>query len=162
MNKVKVYRSGIVEAPAQRGAEAPSYTAADAVRPEGRQGRMTGIFAAPTLAGVVRWVRGNHLSRIADLAVREITVDADAVYVYSVREWEKASWGTSKTPDYTAYWESGMTLTEWLAADLDPTEWEILLGAEDVLSVRNVSTKRVMSACEDEWLAKDVKRILGK
>lgn len=146
--KAKVYRSGSVETPANRGVEADSYTAADAVKPVGRQGRTDGIFAAPNLAGVARWAHANtSLVRCSDPFVREITVDPDTVYVYSVLAWEKASWGTA---GYEAYWATGMTLTEWNAASelLDPTNWELLLGADDVISTRPVSDKRLLENAE--------------
>lgn len=149
--KAKVYRSGTVEAPITRGVEADSYTIADAVRPAGRQGRMNGIFASPNLDGVARWTRANSgIARCADPFVREITVDADNVYVYSVIAWEKASWSNG---GYEAYWESGITLTEWLntAEDRDPTEWELLLGDDDLQSVRPVSDKRLLKACENSY-----------
>lgn len=145
--KAKVYRSGIVEAPTNRGVEADSYTAADAVKPAGRQGRTDGIFAAPNLAGVARWTHANSgIARCADPFVREITVDPDKVYVYSVLAWEKASW---RTGSYEAYWETGMTLTEWMkvAEFMDPTNWELLLGADDVISSRPVSDKRLLENC---------------
>lgn len=149
--KAKVYRSGTVEAPTTRGVEADSYTAADAVKPAGRQGRTDGIFAAPNLKGVARWAHANSgIARCADPFVREITVDPDTVYVYSVKAWEKASWGTG---GYEAYWETGMTLTEWMnvAEFMDPTNWELLLGADDVISSRPVSDKRLLENCVDSF-----------
>lgn len=149
--KAKVYRSGTVEAPATRGVEADSYIAADAVKPAGRQGRMDGIFASPNLKGVARWARANSgIARCADPFVREITVDSDSVYVYSVNAWEKTSWSNGS---YEAYWASGITLTEWLATAefRDPTEWELLLGADDVISTRPVSDKRLLTDCENSY-----------
>jgi hypothetical protein len=149
--KAKVYRSGTVEAPITRGVEADSYAAADAVRPAGRQGRTDGIFASPNLKGVTRWANANSsIARRADPFVREITVDPDTVYVYSVLAWEKASWGTGS---YESYWETGMTLTEWAKAGefLDPTNWELLLGTDDVISSRPVSDKRLLENCKNTF-----------
>lgn len=149
--KAKVYRSGTVEAPTTRGVEADSYSAADAVKPAGRQGRTTGIFASPNLQGVARWAYANSsLVRNPDPFVREITVDADTVYVYSIPAWEKASWGTG---GYENFWKTGITLTEWLANQdsHDPTEWELLLSESDIHSVKPVSDKRLLKACENTF-----------
>lgn len=156
----KVYRSGAVAAPVTRGVETDSYAAADAVRPEGRQGRTDGIFAAPTLTGVARWTYANSmLTRNPDPFVREITVDADNVYVYSVAVWESCSWEGSS---YENYWKSGVTLTEWLANqdNYDDTEWELLLSPEDVIKFKNVSDKRLCAAVEDSLLVTELPKAL--
>lgn len=151
--KAKVYRSGTVEAPAKRGVEADSYIAADGVKPAGRQGRMDGVFASPNLAGVARWVYSkSSIAFCTDPFVRELTVDPDKVYVYSIPAWEKASWNW-KPGGYEAYWATGMTLTEWLANEenYDPTDWELLLSPEDVQAVKPVSDKRLLKACETSF-----------
>lgn len=149
--KAKVYRSGTVEAPAAHGVEAESYTIADALRPEGRQGRIGAIFASPNLQGVARWAysKAGFISCI-DPFVREITVDPDTVYVYSISAWERGSW---RTGDYTEYWATGMTLTEWLKNEenYDPTDWELLLSPENVQAVKPVSDKRLLKACETSF-----------
>ena len=140
----QVYRSGTATTPAQRGVESQSFLDADTVRPEGRQGRTTAIFASPNLRGVLRWFYANTtLVKVADPFVKEFRVNPDTVWVYSINEWEKAS----SRETYQAYWESGMTLTEWNtnADQYDPAEWEILLGDKDIQSVKPVSDKRVLS-----------------
>lgn len=160
MNKVSIFRSGVPAAPAERGCERVSYEAADARRPVGRQGRMDAVFCSPTLPGVTRWVRGNAMCKQGDVLVREIVVDADSVYVYSVRAWEGVG-GFRGESAITDYWATGMTLTDWLATDLDPKDWEVLIGANDIISVRNVSDKRVIEAEADEYdrnvLARELK-----
>lgn len=159
MNNVKVYRSGVVSAPASRGVESESYVEADAVRPAGRQGRTDGIFAAPTIDGVLRWVRANSqpYMRMIDPFVRELKVDADSVYVYSINAWEAVG-----ITGYEKYWNTGVTLTEWLAnADsYDPTEWELLLSPEDVQSARPVSDARLVKAAEPVSLYSDLAGLL--
>lgn len=140
----QVYRSGVAATPTKRGVEAQSYLDADAVKPAGRQGRTTAIFASPNLRGVLRWLYANAtLFRAVDPFVKELRVNPDTVWIYSVRAWEKAS----SDGKYDAYWESGMTLAEWntTADQHDPTEWELLLGAKDIQSVKPVSDKRVLS-----------------
>lgn len=160
MATAKVYRSGAPATPAERGCERESYAAADAVKPAGRQGRMTAIFASPTLLGVTRWVRGNAFVKQGDVLVRELTVDPDRVYVYSVHKWECVSSWSGKWTGAEAYWESGMTLSEWLKTDHDPKEWEVLLGEEDLLAVKNVSDKRVAEAEADGYYRDELVRVL--
>lgn len=151
--KAKVYRSGTVEAPTTRGVEADSYMDADKVKPAGRQGRTDGIFASPNLAGVARWTYSkSSIARCADPFVRELTVNPDEVYVYSIPAWEKASWNW-KPGGYKAYWATGITLTEWMQNEekYDATEWELLLSPEDIQAVKSVSDKRLLKACETSF-----------
>lgn len=159
--KAKVYRSGPVSAPVTRGVETDSYCEADTVRPAGRQGRTTGIFASPTLAGVVRWTHANaSLMKHPDPFVREITVDPESVYVYSIKAWEKCSW--TQGSSYEEYWKSGVTLKEWFenADEYNADEWELLLSSEDVLSTRNVSDSRVLKSTLDEYLNYELSGVL--
>lgn len=149
--QAKVYRSGIIAAPAVRGVEAISFAAADAVRPNGRQGRMDGIFASPNLKGVVRWAHLNSgIANYEDPFVREITVDPDAVYVYSVHAWERMRWTVGM---YERYWATGITLTEYLTTDIwrkrNPADWEILLGTNDIQSVREIPDEELLIASEN-------------
>lgn len=165
MNKVKVFRSGVVEAPAERGCEREVFAAVDALRPEGHPTRTHGIFAAPTIEGVVRWVRGNAFASYVDIKVRQITVDADMVRVYNVTAWEHASMDSDMRPHQFAaaaqrYFDTSMTLTEWLAGDYDPRDWEVIIPADDVISVAPVSAKRVVDATKDDYEACEVKKML--
>lgn len=150
MPQTYVYRSGIPTAPTQRGCEASVYATADSLRPAGHPTRTHGIFASPTLTGVTRWVRGNASVGMRDVRVRQIAVNPDTAMVYSVRAWEVAS--SWETPEgHGAFWATGMTLTDWLTRDLDPSEWEVILRPEDILSVRPVSDARVAAAAPDGW-----------
>ncbi|MFS0885266.1 hypothetical protein [Aeromicrobium sp. 179-A 4D2 NHS] len=144
------------------------YLLADQHKPAGRVGRTEAIFASPTLEGVGRWVRGNAFNtRIADVKVREITVNADDVWVYSIDAWESASHSQVEHAQdrgkagFETYWSSGMTLTDWLAdGTLDAGEWECLLDPSLVLGVRPVSAKRVAAAQTDDDWAADILRAL--
>lgn len=166
--RAKVYRSGVVAAPVERGCEASAYAFVDQYKPAGRVGRTEAIFASPTLTGVGRWVRGNaYNTRIADVKVREITVNPNDVYVYEIRAWEKASNpGSFHQPEMDVrlaeeFWATGMTLTDWLAdGTLDAGEWECLLSPDLVLGVRPVSAKRVAAAQTDDDWADDILRAL--
>ena len=129
---ISVYRAGVPTAPLERTVEKESYLNADSHAPEGRQGRMSAIFAAPTMHGVAAWVRGTS-SVVSDWGVRELRVNPDEVYIYSVREWERASRKESTADASKKYWNTGITLTAWnekLRTDpsLDPQEWELLIG----------------------------------
>lgn len=160
MPKTYVYRSGPVQAPVERSCEAAQFAAVDAVRPAGSVSRTDAIFAAPTLTGATRWVRGNALAGAEDVKVRQIAVDSDAVMVYSIDAWDRASTSFAREEHYYAYWASGMTLTDWLTAGLDPEEWEVLLDADDILGVRPVSAARTVAAARDEFWGQQTKRAL--
>lgn len=163
---VSVYRSGIPEAPKQRGVENDYYARADALRPKGRQGRMDGVFASPTLGGVCRWVRGNEMTRIPDVKVREMRVDIDTTYVYSIEAWEKAS-SWNKPEDYEKFWNSGMTMREYMGkAKVDPQKynpenWELLLSQEDIKSIKPVGAKRVSERAYNSYNVREVRNILN-
>lgn len=148
----KVYRSGIVKAPRTRGIEARSFLQADNVRPIGRQGRETAIFASPDLNGVATWFYRKSMMQDRDPFIREITVDSDSVYIYSVTAWNETHWGRST---YESYWNSGITLTEYLTADArksgNSNRWELLLSTADVLTVRDVPDEEFLEACKSSF-----------
>jgi len=146
---VSVYRAGVVEAPAERGVEKESYLACDEHVPEGRQGRSDGIFASPTVNGVSHWVRGVS-NVVKDWGVREVRVNPDEVYVYSVRAWEKfsSSWDGFAQKGADEYWNSGVTLTQWYEEmrtnpKMKPEEWELLLAQDNVQQSKNVKADLV-------------------
>lgn len=166
MSRVKVFRSGVVAPPASRGCEADVYSAVDAMRPFGHPTRTQGIFAAPRIEGVIRWVRGNDLSNLEDVAVREITVDSDLVTVYRVNDWERVSNAYDRKGDpslfserVTNYFEHSMSLTQWLAGDYEADQWEVIFHASDVISSHKVGVERLMLAAKSEFMANDIKHI---
>lgn len=149
----KVYRSGIVEAPKSRRLEAEIFARSDEARPADRQGRTDAIFASPSLKGVARWVHASFSQWTQDPFVREITVESDSVYVYSVPAWEKVCWYNAS---HESYWKTGITLTEYLELCrmmdyFNPAEWEILLSPADVLSVRDVTDEDFLEACRNSF-----------
>lgn len=144
---VSVFRAGVPETPNERGVEKDAYLASDIHLPEGRQGRMSAIFASPTLHGVNAWVRGVS-NVVKDWGVRELRVNPDKVYAYSVRAWENASSYDANAEKHAADWASGITLTQWYEKlkndpDLEPQGWELLLSKEDVQAVKPVGAERV-------------------
>lgn len=157
MNKVKVYRNGALT-PATYDGEVAEYAAiADTERPEGRTGRQGSLYASPTLPGVTRWTRA-HLDGLShtrtDLETYELTVDGDSVYVYDIDAWEAYSWFGKPA---SAYWESGTTLTDYLAReDRNDANWEVLLAPEDVLANRRVSAKRLCQNAQDSAEMKSI------
>lgn len=166
---VSVFRSGEVVVPQTRGVEAEVYAAADALRPEGRPGRTHSLYASPSLFGVGRWVRGNRwASSERDINVRELRVDPDTTYVYSVKAWERASWSIDEDKRdalYRAFWDSGMTLRQWYERGIDDgSEWELLIDPADVKAVKRVSGKRAAEAAgslfksEVAYILKDAAR----
>lgn len=154
ITSVSVYRSGVPSAPAKRGVEKPYYERCDSYIPDSRQGRMTGVFCAPTLGGAARWVRGNNLARIEDAEVREIRIDIDNTYIYLVHDWERAS--SMDTPEmYKKYWNNGMTMRQYMELSqkephkYDPREYELLVPEEAIISVKPVSSNRVIQNAYD-------------
>jgi hypothetical protein len=151
---VSVYRSGVPSAPTERGVEKPYYERCDSYIPDSRQGRMTGVFCAPTLGGAARWVRGNDLANIEDIEVREIRIDIDNTYVYLVHDWERAS--SIDTPEmYQKFWKNGMTMRQYMELSqkepnkYDPREYELLVPEEEIISVKPVSSNRVIQRAYD-------------
>lgn len=163
---VGVFRSGVPNPPKERGVEKRYYERADHFRPEGRQGRNDGVFASPTLGGVCRWVRGNHMTNIPDVKVRELRVDIDNTYVYSVRSWEIAS-STNAEEHYKEYWDSGITMREYMnrarkdPKTYDPTEWELLVPEGSIKSVKPVGAKRVAERSYEVTGGREVRNILN-
>jgi hypothetical protein len=154
VTSVSVYRSGVPYAPEERGVERPYYERCDSHLPDSRQGRMTGVFCAPTLGGVARWVRGNNLAGLTDIEVREIRIDIDNTYIYLVHDWERAS--SIDTPEmYQRYWNNGMTMRQYMELSqkephkYDPREYELLIPAHEILSVKPVAAKRIVESAYD-------------
>jgi hypothetical protein len=149
---VNVYRSGVVAPPLYRGPEARLFRLADEARPSGRQDRTDAIFASPSLAGVAPWFHFNAEMQNRDPFVREITVDSDSVFVYSVSAWDATC---RDNTSYESYWESGITLTEYQTADdsnlRNPSEWELLLGTSDVQAIRDVSDEEFLEASRNTY-----------
>lgn len=151
-----VYRSGVVEPPKERGVEKNVYAESDQYAPTGRQTRTTAVFASPTIGGVNRWVKGNALGKNSnDISVKELTVNIDTTYVYSIPVWEqvstRADFTDNKEKLYSQYWETGITMREWLTkvkenpVQYSPAEWELLLPMEEIVNVKPVSAKRVVA-----------------
>lgn len=161
---VSVYRSGVVEPPKERGVEKEVYQLADAVKPQGQQGRTTGIFAAPSLNAATRWVRGNFFTNVPDVKVRELRVNPDKVYVYYIPFWERAS----NALDYRdsngveaaqRFWDSGIKLTDWINKfrndpTMEPDEWELILSPDDISQVKPVSSTRALASVPDDAYSK--------
>lgn len=161
MATIKVYRNGSLSLPEHSEDVQQAWTPYDSVKPAERSGRLTSLYASPTLTGVTRWVKGNHLvngrNLDADLTTHEITVsNPETVFVYSIASYDAShkSYGV-KDDGAKKYWESGIRLTEWesKAADfgLDATEWEILLPVENIKSAKVVGNQSILNAVEDEF-----------
>jgi hypothetical protein len=165
---VAVYRSGEPLAPTERGVEKDSYVKSDSLKPEGRQGRTDGVFASPTLGGVTRWVRGKWHSNVLDVQVREIRVDIDSTYVYSIHAWEKASSGDDNDAFHKEYWDSGITMREYMKRakqepkKYSPREWELLLSAEkDIRSASIVEPKKVGQRAYEQNGSQELENMLN-
>lgn len=148
MNKAKIYRNGALT-PAQYSGEIEEYASrADSLKPVDRAGRCGSLYASPTLLGNLRWVRANLMfpKRGQEVETYEITVDADATWVYNISQWEKFSWHDAPAENY---WNSGMLLSEWnerYGEDaLNGSDWEVLISPESIVGTpRRVSRKRML------------------
>lgn len=58
------------------------------------------------------------------------------------------------------YWNSAMTIADFAASDLDPSEWELLIPSDGVISSRNVSARRVLSTIDGDDARSEVKSLL--
>lgn len=147
MKKIKVYRNGSLTPATYEGDVAEFAQIADAAKPKGRAGRMGSLYASPTLAGNLRWIMGNMNRRTMKVQeTYEVILDADTAYVYDVEKWEDHSWrGTS----VESYWESGITLSEWMerADEMDARNWEVLFTPDAIIGTpRRVTRKRILDA----------------
>lgn len=126
----------------------------DAFVPAGRTGRLNSIYASPSLAGLTRWIRGNHLiglnSPHVNLKSSQVTVEnADEVYVYSIALHDKFFSFNGVTPEQAkAYWDSGIRLSDWEKVSeemgLDASEWEVLVPADSIGSIKAISDNRIL------------------
>lgn len=148
--KAKVYRNGNLHASEYKGEVLEYAERADAVRPEGRPGRIGSLYASPSLKGAARWIQGNDFLHNVDRETYELTLNANTTFVYSVKAWEAYSWHKE---DPAAYWNSGVLLKDYLAEPekYDDREWEILFRPEDIITHRRVSKKRILENAKDDY-----------
>lgn len=164
--EASVYRVGVPSPPKERKVENDAYRYADQYAPEGRWGRTEAVFATPVFGTVGRW--SNSLNQIEDQQVRELRVNPDEVYVYSIRAWER----TWYSGEYTErdiqkakeYWSTGVTLSQWIREAnkghiLDPEEWEVLIPEENIRKVSFPSIPKIIEAQYSEYTS-DLERWL--
>lgn len=121
----------------------------DARRPEGHISRSEALFASPDLQGGAHWLNDrailtfNGHNRL--IVFNEITVESDSVRVYCVNDYSTVGYhyGNPTREQITGignYWNSGMTLTEWMReiGEDHYGEWEALLPESEVISSRAI------------------------
>lgn len=171
MTTIKVYRNGSLSLAEHSEEIQQRWAPYDDVKPANRSGRLTSLYASPSIPGVIRWVKGNHLvsgnDPHADLTNHEITVsNPESVFVYSIHAYDTTTrFNPAAVKGAEKYWESGIALSEWetKAAELslDPTEWEVLLPVENINSSKVLSNTRLLNAASDfdkEQLKAEFKR----
>jgi hypothetical protein len=159
MRHLHVFRSGPVVAGAHFGETAKIYARADSLRPDDRTGRSDALYCSPDLIGVSRWLRANTwvAGSGADVAVREIAIDAAGVFIYSVSAWDLAVAHRHERDQFIVdYWATGIPIGVWsemnVATPFDGREWEILVPESAVRGVRPVSEERVLASVpESDW-----------
>lgn len=168
---IKVYRNGSLNLAEHSEDIQQRWAPYDEAKPANRSGRLNSLYASPNIAGVVRWVKGNHLvsgnDPKVDLTNHEITVsNPEQVFVYSIDVYDKTTrFNGADTKGVEKYWESGIPLSEWESKaaelNLDPTEWEVLLPLENIKSSNVVSNTRLLNAASNfgkEQLKAEFKR----
>jgi hypothetical protein len=147
------YRAGGIDKPADYGPAQEAYMAADGVRPEGRVGRLEGLFCVESVAEVTRWVHGSMNAGSAyDPNPREIFYEGPEPWIYPVTAW--SSIGLHENGDSAIYrrhyWDLGLPLSEFEARRQELAKmhlWrdggEILLDPRFIRSSRPVSLKRL-------------------
>lgn len=139
-----IYRTGLMEVGNHNEEVLEQWFPFDERRPVGHASRSHSLYAAPDLTGAHRWF--SFLYGARQFAFNEIIVESNNVMVYNVDDYDQVGehYGnpTSAHLDaIDAYWNSGMTLTEWIhrvGVDEDG-RWEILLPEKQVISSRTLS-----------------------
>lgn len=156
MTTTKAYRIGNLTLDDHDDKVQALWSSFDAVKPEGRTGRLESLYASPSLKGLVRWVKGMHLvatrDEDANLDSSEITVaDSETVFLYHVPTYDAVLSGRKTVADY---WNTGIAISDWdtvsVERSLDADDWEILLPVDAVKSVRKVSNARILNQAADE------------
>lgn len=170
MSSIKVYRVGPLSLGEHSEETRRAWSQYDALKPSGRSGRLTSVYASPSLNGVLRWLKGIHFASgktaAIDLSVHEITVcRPDEVFLYHVNAYDRAFRSSGVVSNKVAsYWETGIRLTDWAAASqkhgLNASEWEILLPLENIHTARRVGASRIVSASDRADEKQELKDIL--
>lgn len=169
MSIAKAYRNGPVEVGDHCATIVEFWKEYDAYKPEGRSGRLESIYASPSMAGVIRWVRSNHMTQFtngeANLNTYALTVnDADNVYVYSIDLYDRFfSYDGISEENAKAYWASGIRLSQWeeVARErgLNPSDWEVLIPEDKVKSFKKLSDNMIAKAAP-EYAIEELKTVL--
>ena len=161
--KAKVYRNGALTPAVYKGEVLAYAEKADALKPEGRAGRLDSLYASPDLKGALRWVRANLMDthNRPDPETYELRLNANTTYVYSIKAWEEYSWHGQPAEDY---WNSGVLLKDYLANpdDYDSKEWEVLFSEKDIINATRVSKKRLVSNANEGYEQDELKTLLWR
>lgn len=158
----KVYRIGSLTCAEHSENVQKLWSSIDAVKPEGRAGRLECLYASPNIKGLIRWIRGMHFvagrDESACLDNHEITViNPETVFVYHVPTYDAVGSGRKSAE---SYWESGIPLSEWQKVaeekGLNAEDWEILLPMNAVKSSRKISNARILGQAEDEMTKREL------
>lgn len=166
MTTTKAYRIGNLTLADHAESVQTLWGSFDEVKPEGRTGRLEGLYASPSLKGLVRWVKGMHLvaarDEDANLESSEITVaNSETVFLYHVPTYDAVLGGRKTAADY---WNTGIALSDWdtVSADrsLDADAWEILLPVETIKSAHKISNARILNQTADESAKLELSRMI--
>jgi len=178
--KLTLYRSGRLTPAGDHAATNPRFLEADAVCPQGRAGRTTGLFCASSMEEMATWHLANLQMRRAGYVAqaREIRYCGPMPYAYPVAAWDAASFTSAGEQELHDYWNSGRPADEVIAdpaafiASYPAWHWdsriEILIDPAYIVSARPVSDKRLVLAAEEsvadrlEWTLWPRRRSKGR
>lgn len=148
MAQVKVYRVGKPVVGNHSEELRKFWGSIDAHRPAGHPARLNAVYAGINAHAMERWIDA-ALSNRYEVLPHEITVDSDAVLVYNIEAYDHcySSSGIAPANKIPAYWESAMTLTEWLATHTpeESREWEVVISPESIIKTRPLSLRSVQN-----------------
>lgn len=174
MNTLKVYRNGSVSVGKHSASIHDIWGSYDAVKPAERSGRLTSVYASPSLSGMTSWAYGNHMAFCAtpdvDLDSYEITVkDIENIYIYNLSIYDETlntvvNKETGSEALARAYWDSGIPLSQWQAfSDAhqpDPNQWEVLIPMDAIVSHAKISDRKLLDAASSD-IREELRAYLG-
>lgn len=138
MKKVKIFRNGNLVVTPYSGEVLDMAQNFDSVRPKHLPARIGSLYASPSIPGVARWI---YSLKDYGYDTYELDVDADKVFVFSIETYDRACIGRI---EFSAYWDSAMTLSDYLLGDFDDTKYEILLSPSEIIASRRVCRRRIL------------------
>jgi hypothetical protein len=172
--KTKLYRAGGTVKAKNYGEAHQAFAAADQVKPEGRVGRLEGLFCSVDISDLSKWTLATSgAGSEYDPRPRELNYSGLEPYVYPADGWLDATSSfdslkyllkrenrsaTEQELEFfkSQYWNKGILLSEYIQNRhlIDQEHvWrgggEVLIDPASITSKRNVSLQRILKYTED-------------